>query len=650
MAKMKCPKCFHINPSGAAECVQCKTPLPRIRVEAPIGRPSAAPESASQFRQGDVLANRYTFLNIIGRGGMGCIYKVRDDVLGEIVALKTLLPQFGRDKMVLERFFNEARIARRLAHPNIVRVHDIGIAQNIVYISMEFLAGQSLRDKLELLPPGGRLPLPEILRVADQLCAALEYAHQYTIHRDIKPENVMIANNGTVKLMDFGISKLMAEQQLTGASIVMGTPMYMAPEQVRSSQSVDARADIYSVGVLLYEIISTVPPTGIAKKLTELVPEVPAELEAIVEKCVEPNREHRYANATELRAALRTVRQRLGGGTPVVQASGPEKEKGKRAFDPLKVLGGVAAGAILWAAAWGLQTAEQHRNALEQAWRETSQNSAQPGQSKWSDYAPLIKDIQAQAESRASQHPTGPKALKLAEDLWQKARDSKSGEMAQEAAQCFTGLAIWPPDLCFVPPGHVVVNGVSVPVPPFFIERLEVSLGDYQAFCGKENWPIRPGQIPEGAMPNDAIGNVCFYDAQAYAASKGWLLPTEAQWARAAYGDSESLAPAVEGEPGEELSWVGCANLADNVSEWTRTPVNGEEDTRLPFGTEMVVRGGSYEWELNNPLQERANEYMAPGSRPVIEWSAPYVGFRCVMELPDQPELLADLVRSPATP
>ena len=127
MARVKCPRCFHVNPDGRDTCVQCHTPLPKIHIEA---QSTPAPREADgveiQFSQGQVVANRYTVLQIIGRGGMGCIYRVHDNILGEQVALKTLLPQFIRDKTVLERFFNEARIARRLSHPNIVRVHDIG--------------------------------------------------------------------------------------------------------------------------------------------------------------------------------------------------------------------------------------------------------------------------------------------------------------------------------------------------------------------------------------------------------------------------------------------------------------------------------------------------------------------------------------------
>ena len=167
------------------------------------------------IKTGDTVAGRYEIRGSVGRGGMGCIYRVFDKILGEEVALKTLLPDHVDDKIVLERFFNEARIARNLSHPNIVRVHDIGQSQDVVYISMELLKGKSLRQMLDQLQPGQRLPIAGILRMFDALCAALDYAHHFTIHRDIKPENVMILTDGSVNLMNFGNSKLITNKNLT---------------------------------------------------------------------------------------------------------------------------------------------------------------------------------------------------------------------------------------------------------------------------------------------------------------------------------------------------------------------------------------------------------------------------------------------------
>ena len=246
-AQTKCPKCGAAYPSGHQMCVRCGTRLPGATGSTGAGEGSGK-AAGSIFHRGQVVANRYTVIDMIGRGGMGCIYKVRDNTLDEDVALKTLLPKFTNDRHVVDRFFNEARIARQLSHPNIIRVHDIGMAGTVVYISMEYVQGRSLREWLDSIPPGQRMPVSYALRLMIQLSAALEFAHKFTVHRDLKPENVMITSEGKVKLMDFGISKLKSSVQLTSAQMVMGTPKYMSPEQLKDSSSVDHRSDIYALG------------------------------------------------------------------------------------------------------------------------------------------------------------------------------------------------------------------------------------------------------------------------------------------------------------------------------------------------------------------------------------------------------------------
>ena len=168
---------------------------------------------------------------------------------------------------------------------------------------------------LEELLPGKRLHVKDTVKIMVDLCTELEYANQYTVHRDLKPENIMVQPDGTLKLMDFGISKLMTTSKLTAAAVVMGTPHYMPPEQFRDSSTVDARADIYSIGVILYEILTGNLPTGVAKPASQVRRDVPPALDPIIAKCVEPDPAQRYADVTELKHALMAVMDLLRGGT-----------------------------------------------------------------------------------------------------------------------------------------------------------------------------------------------------------------------------------------------------------------------------------------------------------------------------------------------
>ncbi|MCW5808042.1 MAG: protein kinase [Deltaproteobacteria bacterium] len=323
MARVKCPHCFHVNPDRQESCEKCGARLPRISIEAP--EPARAPaqvpgRSQLQFHRGQVVAGRYTVLNLIGQGGMGSIYKVHDNTLGEDVALKTLLPQFLQDKVVLERFYNEAKIARRLAHPNIVRVHDIGEDGKILYISMEYLQGMSLREILDNLPPGERLPIAQTMRIFDQLCAALEYAHQFTVHRDIKPENVMLSASGRPTLIDFGLARLRDDAPLTARGMCIGSPSYLAPERL-DGRPHDARADVYAVGVILYEMIAGVRPfVGDStveilsncrhrppRPLRAIRRDVSRPLDAVVVRALAKDPRRRFDDAEEMLAALEDV-------------------------------------------------------------------------------------------------------------------------------------------------------------------------------------------------------------------------------------------------------------------------------------------------------------------------------------------------------
>ncbi|MDH5282606.1 MAG: protein kinase [Gemmatimonadota bacterium] len=205
---------------------------------------------------GGVLAGRYEIKSQLGEGGMGVVYRAYDRELGEPVAIKTLRAELLGDASQLERFKQEIRLARRITHPNVVRTHDLGEADGLYFITMEFVEGTSLD---QLIGRKGALPLDVTLTIGRQLCRALEVAHaQGVVHRDIKPQNLVVDPQGFLKVMDFGIARLVEGRQgqpgtgLTAAGSIIGTPEYMAPEQLMG-QAVDGRADLYAAGVVLYE-------------------------------------------------------------------------------------------------------------------------------------------------------------------------------------------------------------------------------------------------------------------------------------------------------------------------------------------------------------------------------------------------------------
>src|SRR3984893_3250025 len=198
------------------------------------------------------LGQRYDILGDAGHGSMGNVYKARDRETGETVALKLLKPEIASDQAMMDRFKNELLFARKITHKNVCRLHEFNRVGGIAYTSMEFVEGESLRSVLNRF---GGLPLRKANHVALQICSGLAEAHaQGIVHRDLKPENVMIDAQGNVKIMDFGIARSMeAVTRLTGSMV--GTPAYMAAEQV-GGKPVDYRTDIYSLGLILYEIFT----------------------------------------------------------------------------------------------------------------------------------------------------------------------------------------------------------------------------------------------------------------------------------------------------------------------------------------------------------------------------------------------------------
>jgi DNA-binding response OmpR family regulator/tRNA A-37 threonylcarbamoyl transferase component Bud32 len=266
---------------------------------------------------GELFANRYQIMRVIGRGGMGMVYKARDRELAEDIAIKTLRSNaMSDDPTVVERFKTEIRLARRISHRNIVRTHDLGESDGAYYVTMEYVEGITVR---ELIDMRGHLSVASTLGIAQQLASSLEVAHdQEVIHRDIKPQNMLLDPDGVLKVMDFGIARLAQHTStLTQAGMVIGTPAYMAPEQLLA-EDVDARSDLYAAGVVLYECLTgTLPfegasPIALIAKVLHTVPAAPAErdasipapLSALVMRLLDKEPTGRPGSARELRELL----------------------------------------------------------------------------------------------------------------------------------------------------------------------------------------------------------------------------------------------------------------------------------------------------------------------------------------------------------
>jgi hypothetical protein len=271
-------------------------------------------------------------LELIGRGGMGAVYKARQPGLDRLVALKILPPRTGSDPGFAERFTREARALAKLSHPNIVGVYDFGQVSsagvplastagvppasrtgapqtitNLHYFLMEYVDGSNLRQ----VEQAGKLTPPQALQIIPQICEALQYAHEEGIvHRDTKPENVLLDKKGRVKIADFGLAKILGREpqdfRLTGAGQVMGTPNYMAPEQVEHPQAVDHRADIYSLGVVFYEMLTGELPLGRFAPPSRKV-QVDVRLDEVVMHALEKEPERRYQHASQIKSDVETI-------------------------------------------------------------------------------------------------------------------------------------------------------------------------------------------------------------------------------------------------------------------------------------------------------------------------------------------------------
>ena len=254
---------------------------------------------------GTRLLDRFELLEEIGAGGMGRVYGAYDWLRQTHVAIKVLSDAMLAHPEARERFMREAQTTLQLAHPNIVRVFDAQQDQGMVFLVMELLRGYTLRDWMNSYrAAGAQFSTEEVKRVGASVCAALEAAHQITVHRDIKPENLFINADDNIKLMDFGIARDLNRSAMGSTTMAIGTLHYMAPEQASGSHHIDGRADIYALGIVLYEMLTGTVPMGMAQPINKLRPDVPSGLARVIEKALLPFPEQRYGSASEFGVAL----------------------------------------------------------------------------------------------------------------------------------------------------------------------------------------------------------------------------------------------------------------------------------------------------------------------------------------------------------
>lgn len=286
--------------------------------------PAPSGNTFVRMEPGGVIADRLEIGALLGQGGMGNVYGARDRLKDEDVAIKVLRQDLQFSVAAKERFLAEAKVSCSLSHPNIVRVHDVGISGGLYYFSMERLKGHTLRQRMDFYRKNSRaFSVAEVSDIARQLIDALKYAHRFIVHRDIKPENIWLAEDGTVKLMDFGIARAFANSQLTQTGMALGTAYYMSPEQRIGSKEVDWRTDQYALGVVLYELFAGTLPTGAVQSIDSLRRDLPKRYADAVMRAMAAMPEQRFASLHEMLVEIEAPRpKRIRVGSLVLIGAG----------------------------------------------------------------------------------------------------------------------------------------------------------------------------------------------------------------------------------------------------------------------------------------------------------------------------------------
>jgi len=529
----------------------------------------------------DKIGSRYRLLKELGKGGMGEVYLAQDTLLDREVVLKFMLPQYLANPELKARFLREARVAARLKHPNLITIHDFGEDQNRAYIAMEYVDGESLKDLLARK----ELSMKEALALILQICDGLNAAHQAGItHRDLKPANILLDKKGQVKVADFGLARLEGSTPLTQAGSIMGTVRYMSPEQVRGKE-LDSRSDIFSLGVMLYELLSRqLPFSGDndfaifeaikqqkPEPLSRYQPDVPKDLQKILDKVLAKDREKRYQLVEELASDLKGVLP------PPIPMPDPKPNKKTAAIV-------IASAVILVAGLLGL-------------WLLANQSPA-PTKTMLS-----ITTTPDGATVLLNDDSVGVTPLQLAEELPEKialhlqkpdyfdfdttilltkSRDeefsfilkrketAKKPPVVQEPKDPGTGTktpALFN-DMALIPAGSFLMGSADgdddekperqVVLEAFYMDKYEVTVARYQRFLEATGQQAPDYWTEQLQRPDYPVVFVSWGDAVAYAKWAGKRLPTEAEWEYAARGGNTGIG----GKPNYKYPWGNEASAS----------------------------------------------------------------------------------------